>query len=585
LQQGKFLCKKEKNFAKNKILQRQGVLCKYFTPALIQTLKLLKPAQHIDFSEFKIDAYYLKHVRTLSIFKRIHKAKTISTVRCQHHHELTNTFAEEWVKYITRVSHLAYNMRGVGLFARWPLFGEQENQVQVKDTKDPLKYLRYCPKIESLEIDAFGTNYLFSKTFMRFNQYPALKQLAIKAPVDAEEIDFTARRFQKLESLHLAFEPGYEPEFVLHNIQALSTLPKLKELSLHFQRDLISEGVDLALKKIAEKGLLKKLRLNFDFNLFSHENILKALQGFHQVTGFALIINLRDENFLPLIYESIKKMNQLESLQLKIGSNARFKESKDLEAISQFISTFEKLRHLKLEFESAGGPAEKKERIPSSFIPLLKPLFTKPIKLETFTLRANQLDPAETYPQIVNLFDDSAKTVQKLKIHLGDYCPAAKIKQQAIIDFIQSLENIRVLRLPGLNPGSQNYLDQVAETIYPLRYLRRFEIGKIQGKVKKVGVLSAVEKILKKKGLRRFNCFTSIDVDELPAGGLFGGGLLFGGAPVGGGAPVADDNEEKKSQGSPIDMKSVMEMNPYLQSAELKYIFALDFFKELGQWA
>ena len=531
------------------------------TNALIKlrrSLTLLKHIQAIDLRDVQVRTPPKCYPILESIFKKLSKTPTIQLTRPEDETQFEIYFTKKWVRYLSKLGNISYKLASL----RFPLQFQEG-----KDIQGLFKYLKYCPKIISLAMTALGNGSQISETFLKLKECPcSLKHLAIDSLLDREEnpdfITIPFEHFARLESLKLALNLNFSYNFLAHNITQLSRLSNLRELSINFMGEIIP-GLGLGLNTLAQRKTLKKLSLIFHDNLFIGEKTLKDLQGFSQLTHLALRVYISDLKSLKLISECFQNMKELEYLKLIIIKQHSFKSTDNLQILCEEINLLENLRHLKLSFELLGFSMQK-ETI-TSFIPHLQKTFTKQAKLETLSFTCAQIDSAQALLDLSSVLKDSRASLKKLKMNFENGF-LDKQAQHSIINFIRNLENIRILKLPGIGIDSQNFLDQVVQGIALLKYLRAFEIGKISKEITKSGYLEAIEAILTKRGLRRFRCETSQLIFE---SSVKGKGLV-----------------ERSSQKADImDFEKIVRRNPSLENLELaKYPFDLHFSHQFCNW-
>jgi len=288
-------------------------------------------------------------------------------------------------------------------------------------------------------------------------------------------------------------------------LDELSDLPKLQEIELGFFRD---PKLDLsgALRKIAQKGMLKKVKLELGSGRSNLYKFLEALDAC-KLTHFFLTAFI-EKGLINSIAQFIKNMSQLESFGIHILRQGVFAKDNCFIKMCKQINNLQALRSLKLNFQTSAN-VPRSSRIPN-FIPYLADIFLKSTKVETFDIECDQLDPSEALQSLISVLENSAAFLTHLKIGFGDLS-CSKTTYQSIRKLMKNLTNIQVLKIPCLvvNGSTSKLLHEIAETVHESKYLRVFEIGKIQKAVSLSAFKETVEVIASKTGLREFRCSLS----------------------------------------------------------------------------
>jgi len=377
---------------------------------------------------------------------------------------------------------------------------------------DPVKDLRHCTKLQSLDIKSSFIDH-------RFSDYSiSLKRLALQTGFPS---DSSLRNFHRLESIHFTINSLSD----LKNICAsLSKLPSLQEISLE-PRGLSAVDLSTHLKQItSEAKSFKKLQLIIEcalsFTTFGISNgsgrphILKTLENFHKLTHLSLALSISSDFFVGSILEGIRNQSRLQYLKLRIINGMHFEHHTTLQLLCKEISTLSQLQHLKLSFQGNYIPHGHKLE---NFLLDLDPVFNKPVKIKTFSLECNQLSPGEVYFELVHMLESLKNSLEKLKVDIGGYCFQKK-EHSAVISFFKSLVNIRELYLPGVWISDKKFLNDFTETVLQYKYLRVLNIGIIKSTVTKPAFYLAIDAILKKRGLEGFQYWVQDDfMDTLKA--------------------------------------------------------------------
>jgi len=469
-----------------------------------KALKFLKVIKKADLSGLNIHVHLISPIRTLALFKRISKVKSLSVLNKRTSSNLYKTFSEEWLRYLPALRHLNYELAAESYASREVL----EKTKTARERDHPLEDIKYCPKIQSLKVKVPNYATPFFKAIYDFKQYPAtIKRLSISPEFTLpEDPNSSIECLKNLQSLQMKFNQASCPSFIVRNMNSLAKLENLQELGLQFSKQMIPD-VYTAFGKISERGILKKLKLNFGSDVPKFEGVLKAFKGC-QLTHFSLRARTSEEKMLEPIAKFLKDRTELEGLKIHIIHEYLFNSKDVFEEICKQINKLPALRKLSINFHTAGKPNKKTD--PTALVSYLQPTLTKPIKLEALSLKCNQVDSSEEFQGIMTGLQGLTGSLHKFKVDLGAYFPN-KQAHDGIISFIESLENIRVLKLLSLEIGAQKFLNDLVETVYGFKYLRVLIVGNIKGTVSKPVFLDAVEAIVKKRGLVQFDCNIAID--------------------------------------------------------------------------
>jgi len=510
---------------------------------LHKALKLLKAIKKLDLSEYQAQDKSISQAKLLSIFKRVSKAKVISMIKVRDLDHLEKGFTETWLRYLPHILHLSWGLRFL------------DPQLNVQDfvhrqSPDPLRYLKYCPKIKSLKVNQSISSEVFLQQALQFKRYPSsLRRLDVKARLRAELLNLSFKHFQGLKSLAFTADYSWTPFSTFQIMDTLSRMENLQEIDFQFLRSLPLE-IDMIFEKIFQRGILKKIQLEFDSEISNSQKIFQALKTC-PLTHFSLRVPSMNDKMLGSISNFLEDMDLLETLKLSIGELCY---SPPPEPINKKISKLQNLRHLELSFKSQWRGNSYREI--NHFIPNL------PINLETFHFECTQIDSTKAFDRLITLLEGSYDSLQKLTIILESHSPFEESRQK-ILAFLRKLQNIQELRLPCLKIASLKFTNDIARVVQALKYLCTFQIGKILNQLQMVEFLPVLRMILKKIGLREFYCFT--EPNFLKEVGILRGDRGFG---------------------SIMNGKEILKVNPYLERVDFSLIGynANLLFEEIQNW-
>ena len=238
-------------------------------------------------------------------------------------------------------------------------------------------------------------------------------------------------------------------------------------------------------------------------------NYLRSLEALKtcKLISFSLKTPIEEGHFTSLA-KFVESMEHLEYFELHIPDlDFLFNEDSLIIEMCKQINKHQKLRNLNLDFQNFNGIKSTKI---TNFIPYLCDLFTKPIKMETLSIACYQLDPSQGLGSLMPLLETSAATLTRLRIDSRALTGDKKM-HKSIMKFLRKLSNIQVLEIPclGINVSTIQFLDDIAEVVHELKYLRVLELGKIKGIVLLSAFYQKVEAIVSERGLRKFQCSLS----------------------------------------------------------------------------
>jgi len=510
---------------------------------LHKALKLLKSVRKLDLLEYGIRGPSINQAKLLSIFKKISKAESISMKRVIDPYKLKESYIEKWLRHLPQILHLNWGLVVFGTKR------DAENSVNHQShIRNPLKYLHYCPKIRSLKIDSSASSNVFLQKAIKIKRYPpSLKHLYAKAQLNGEQLSLSQRNFQRLKSLGFTFDPVAQSfDSTIDILNSLSKMTDLTEIDLQFV-DFMMPGIETVFAKISQERKLNKIKLDFDFEMPDFSKIFQSLKVC-PIAHFSLkTFYVNDKAVLEAISDFISEMILLESLDISLINPASFKETDPLKSICKQISKLQKLRHLELSFKSYNDHIKDYVLEPHD-------ISLKHLKLETFTLQCTQFDSPRPLSHFITQLENSSDSLQKLNLGLENHFPN-KQSNVKTLNFIKRLGNIRELRLPRLEISSIKFLNEIAQTVQTLKYLRSFQLGRISNQIPSAEFAKVFEMILSKKGLKDLYC-------------------------------LIDQSYLRQMQGeSPIDMHKIMRINPSLeQISSSPFGLSVKEFKELRSW-
>jgi len=465
---------------------------------LLKASKLLKPVQKVNLLGFTMINSQRHQPVFFSVLKSISKTPTISLI--EHHTRrmpMINAPAKG-VKLLPNLRNLAYTFCFMDQSGPFPNIQDPNNQI-----KDPLRYLKDCPKIQHLEVRRIDIHGNFERTLeiFKLQRYPtSLKHLFLEVALDRyEDQNFVIpfQHFRDLESVHLAFNHTLCHNYVIRNIEELSKMPNLQKLILQFQGQ-IFPAIHPILKEMAQRKTLKKLALICSGH-YPGEEALQSLQEFDQLTHFRIKAFVSNSQEWRQITQSIQNMTKLEYLNVEINSHEFINAPYELQILCLQVNNFDSLRHLKLSL------SDPRAQTRQSFVPFLHQTLTKPIKLETLSFSCHQLDPAQTVSDLVDALQDSVDSLHTLELDFRTDSSDKQL-QKAMVNLIQNLRNLQVLSLRDLVITSRCYFEELTRAIHKFKHLRRFTLGKIEEEAINP---SLFEDIVSKRGLNSFICEVS----------------------------------------------------------------------------
>jgi len=451
---------------------------------LLEALKLLKSLKEVDLTDFRAHEFGLSRALSESIFQKIAKVKSLSVMRYTYFPHKKTVVTAKWLKYFAGLQDLNY---GLSADVYFPADEEEGGETEFND---PLQHLKYCPKVQALNLDIFREGCSSDSISLKFGYFPtSIKHLYFISSFDHDQLNLPLEKLQQLQSVNI--DPSPDPWS--HYMTALSNLLHLENFDLTFQPDFPSGFLD-TWRKLTAKKQLKRLHLSLGFHFPTTQEIFDALKDC-QLTHLDLIIHTSNLNLLPTISQCLANQPQLQSLKLQISGSLILKEAPGFPELCSQILNLEALRHLQLSFDSSEkGP---------DFISSFQRIFAKPIKIETLSLSCLQADPSVMLQELISALKSSGSSLQRLRVDLPRL-----LKQNSLIEIFPSLENIKELKLSELNINDKIALRNLLEAVKSFKGLTELEIGRIGGTLTQSEYTDGIERILKKRGLRKFVCKT-----------------------------------------------------------------------------
>jgi hypothetical protein len=335
-----------------------------------------------------------------------------------------------------------------------------------------------------------------------------------------------------LTAVSLAFRN--QPHLLEPILSSIKKLSQITSLDIEFL-DNMHQDAELPLGKLSKLKNLNNLKLKFDFWPKRFETFLKILENC-PLTDFYLDAVIGQDTQLDALTTLLANLKGLVSLTLKIYKNTLFDTEISLKNLFEKVSQIKLLKNLKLHFLTSTN--EKRDLCPS-LIPTLRGTFNKAIKLESFSLHFNQMDARKAFLEIISLVSPVASHLNKLEIDVGDYHPE-ETDYNRILGLVHRLESIEVLKLDSLSVNMNTFVQDLIDAIYELKYLKVFELRQMRGSLATSAFAEGLEKILTKRGLKKFDCALAWDRKELEA--------------------------TRRRGFQRIDLKEVLKKNPDLQS-------------------
>lgn len=396
-------------------------------------------------------------------------------------------------------------------------------------------------KINVLNISHSTSDDRIGNSFLQFKSFPSSlnkltfewKHFSTSTENNIPEISTSLSHMKNLETLNLAFRN--QTALLVSGLSSIPNFSKLISLNIELLNQ-TGEDKPLPFNKMVGLSNLKNLKLKFDFWPTGLEGFFRSLKDC-PLEALSIDIIIDHDFRLNGLKDLISRMRNLEALTLKIYKLDIFEAKNEFRHLFDKISRLKLLKNLKLSFMSFGS--SQKHDMFLNFGIAIKKLFTKPIKMQDFSLKTNQTNTNEAFPELITILSCSSSTLRKLKIDIGDYRPKESDFRK-IIGLIKDLKNIEDLKLRSLKLTLNQFVCELVNCIFSLRQLQVFELGEIRSLLNKQPIVSLVEKLLSKRGLKRFDCLISFDCHESVA--------------------------RRNRNFAQIDLKKIVQKNPDIQS-------------------
>jgi len=312
---------------------------------------------------------------------------------------------------------------------------------------------------------------------------------------------------------------------------------QLKHLKIEFY-DVFHQKDQIPFERISELRNLNSLQLKFDMWPQGLSSFLQKIETL-PLSKFCLDAAIVDESQLSCIKKLLSRLGNLEFLKLRISKGSAFLEKDSIQSIMEKIASLRKLKALKVEF-TVPGLIEKQEELEldDAFVVPLKNIFFKAPKLEKFSFGCNQVNTQKVFMSTIASASRIASRFKKFEVNVGTFTPEENDIRQ-ITNFTEGLINIETLKFSSIRSVMSQSVHHFLDAIQNLRYLKEFEIYELQGSLNKKAFISAIEKLLSKRGLQKFDCSLIWDVNEAV---------------------------NRRPKGYQIDPKKILEKNPHLRT-------------------
>jgi len=381
-----------------------------------------------------------------------------------------------------------------------------------KDIKLMTDFLKYLQKLENIQIlcplQVFSTN--FDKLW-EFEKYPvSIERLALQDINYSKGIpDTSLTHLKKLKDLEIILLNSASLELMKFVTELICQVSQLEALNIRFVDGFeIDASVCEAIKSLTG---LKKAK--FQLSLLDYENNLKILESLEEcpLESLNLKIFFRSNKCISLITNLLKKKkDHLGTLKLQLLSTDTFEGSENMNELVQAIEDLFQLTSLYFLAKPNKFSASK-ARILTGNNAIFSKILLKDIPIRKFRLSLYQPDvPKEELFALVESLKKVSLTLQKLEIHIGRYKPKDTAEIETILEFIRSLKNVQSLKLASIDVLETQFLSRLIDVVYSLKSLRSLSFGEVSGDITPSVFVKGVEKILSKKGLEKFDCYSSI---------------------------------------------------------------------------
>ena len=473
---------------------------------LLKLFRILKFVRNLDLSKLKLLFTSLYLSKVLYLAKRMSKTPFVSIIDSKTASDKYKGLYESWPKYAKRVNTLKYRLN----LSHFSFFDEEN------DPKNPSKrisalihFLRYQPSIKNLDIQFIIGDGFLTDHYWKFERYPkTLERLSLQGVNFEKSIVSSFHHLKNLKHLELIFNDRNTGEFLFSILELVPKVSShLQTLSLSWSDNLMPD-LSSALKGM--KTLKNLSQLSLDFQGGEANNLEDILQAFGDCTlsHLTLLTQVEFEEQLFAIYEFLQKFRNLESLKLLIKCRKYFDNSfGNIQEILNHIDNLEFLKNLSVSISLQSQKNHEYPELDSIFTNILR----KAIPLDTFQV---QIKPFRVSHQgflgLLQSLRPLAHTLQKLRIDVGEHNKVNKNEFKTVLVLVKSLKNIRSLQLDSLTISlKQSFVDFANIILTTMPYLRTLVLGEVHGTVTKPIFMKVVEAIMKKKGLRRFDCHVS----------------------------------------------------------------------------
>jgi len=501
---------------------------------LVKLLKKAKPTKSLNLHKCIVQYENIPDSTLIQIAKRTSRVKVLSVPDYAVSQDVVKKYAL-WLKHARRLARFNYITPPCVDFPQ----GESSSLAKIMPKllhemrRDRIKNLNVTHKISDENV---------ANSLLEFNRYPSTLQsfnfdCRNYSSEWSTQSQISLGHMQDLRSLSLAFRN--QTDILDPMISSLENISQLEHLKIEFF-DVVNQGDQIPFEKLSGLRNLKSLELKFDIWPDGLSPFLEQVETL-PLTTFRLETAIRDENKLRCIKRLLGCLGNLESLKLKLSKDVVF-HSKDLiRDLMDKVASLRLLKTLNVEF-LVPGLTEKRyieEELDETMVPALRNVFLKASRLQRFSFHCNQVNSRATFMSLLGFVAGRiAPNLKKLNINVGRFVPEESELRQ-ITHFTEHLVNIESLKLKSItglmSQGMQDFLDAV----YDLKYLKAFEIYELKGSLNKKIFVSAIEKLLSKRGLEKFDCCLTWDIKETGT---------------------------RRVRGCQIDLKKLLERNPCLES-------------------
>ena len=467
--------------------------------------RFLKISNRLRYTSFlRLHGVFLESLKispsvAIDLARKLQNIKQLSLTDAQHLSFKHFTFVETWLRRLRDLQSLKYRViRSNEKFVR---------KHKPIPNKNLLISSRLHKNLKILQVSYPLYNQApFTKAW-DFSSYPqSIQNLSIKGGIhSSSSLPGTSPSFDSLKNLQqlkMSFDSATSTNFILEKFREISNCHQLKSLDLHLGKG----SHDLCLQMSATEGFkgLEKLRLSI---LNSCPGVPELIGTFQhcKLTDLCLVLEVANEGQFQTLKSQIHHFQALMSFKLKITNRSFYQNKTIIEDLINEINQFEILELLQLSFETSMSENLQKFVI-KDFVPNFKPLFTKSIKLTTFSFKSNQIQiSSPTFLDLIDSIENTiAKNLFKLRIEVGEFQPA-KTEYDAVLKFVKSLKNIQILKLKSLKIPVKKFFHDLIDSIYTLSHLRVLYFGMLNGMITIPAIIDGIHRVLLKKGLEVFD--------------------------------------------------------------------------------